>query len=216
MVAPPFHIFCETILPNYAFLPYTRHWCIKKKKKKKIEIKWKRKTRKNSWKKNERHKSSMLQTCTCWNFFRVRKNPFSVTRVLFPHEPLYFILRYRWFFSLPVIEPWRSPYLALARGALVMGILPWAATVVDNAGVTTRPCSGHILERGVVPRQHSSTRIVLATRTTVALLCHGVRASQWWTLHLPAVYLAVLQHNGQWLREREVALQDQRSPGGIK
>lgn len=44
--------------------------------------------------------------------------------------------------SPDVTEAKRPPYLALARGALVIGILPGAATVVDNPEVTTGSWSG--------------------------------------------------------------------------
>lgn len=44
--------------------------------------------------------------------------------------------------SPDVTEAKRPPYLALARGALVIGILPGAATVVDNPGVATGSWSG--------------------------------------------------------------------------
>lgn len=60
------------------------------------------------------------------------------------------------------------PYLALARGALV---LPGAAAIVDDAAVTARPRNR---ERGAVRWHLSTTGIVLATRATVALLGHGI------------------------------------------
>lgn len=90
-------------------------------------------------------------------------------------------------------EAGRPPYLALARGALVMGVLPGAAAVVNNPGVAAGSRPGQYRERGTVPRHLSCTGIVLATRTTVPVLCHGVRAGHRWTLHLPAVYFAVLK-----------------------
>lgn len=60
------------------------------------------------------------------------------------------------------------PYLALARGALV---LPGAAAIVDDAAVAARPRNR---ERGAVRWHLSTTGIVLATRATVALLGHGI------------------------------------------
>lgn len=85
------------------------------------------------------------------------------------------------------------PYLALARGALVVGVLPGAAAVVDDAGVAARPGMTRNRERGAVHRHLSSAGIILAARATIALLGHGIRAGHRWTLHLPAVYFAVLQ-----------------------
>lgn len=91
--------------------------------------------------------------------------------------------------SCDVVDP--PSYLALARGALV---LPGAAAVVDNATVATRPRNR---ERGAVCQHLPTAGIVLAARATVALLGHGVRAGHRWTLHLPAVYIAVLQQPGK-------------------
>lgn len=89
------------------------------------------------------------------------------------------------------------PYLALARGALV---LPGAAAVVDDTTVAARP---RYRERGAVRRHLSTAGIVLAARTTVALLGHGIRAGHRWTLHLPAVYVAVLQQPGKYIKSRD-------------
>lgn len=85
------------------------------------------------------------------------------------------------------------PYLALARGALVVGILPGATAVVDDASVTARSGVTRNRKRGAVRQHLSCTGIVLAALATIALLDHGIRAGYRWTLHLPAVYLAVLQ-----------------------
>lgn len=84
-------------------------------------------------------------------------------------------------------------YLALARGALVVGVLPGAAAVVDDAGVAARPGTTRNRVRGAVDRHLTSAGIVLAARATIALLGHGIRAGHRWTLHLPAIYFAVLQ-----------------------
>lgn len=86
-----------------------------------------------------------------------------------------------------------SSYLALARGALVVRVLPGAAAVVDDAGVAARPGTTRNRERGAVDRHLASAGIVLAARATIALLGHGIRAGHRWTLHLPAIYFAVLQ-----------------------
>lgn len=85
------------------------------------------------------------------------------------------------------------PYLALACGALVVGVLPGATVVVNDASVVTRLGTTKSHEYGAVRRHLSCTRIVLAARATIALLGHGIRAGYRWTLHLPAVYFAVLQ-----------------------
>lgn len=85
------------------------------------------------------------------------------------------------------------PYLALARCALVVGVLPGATAVVDDASVAARSGVTRNRERGAVCRRLSRTGIVLAARATIALLGHGIRAGYRWTLHLPAVYFAVLQ-----------------------
>lgn len=86
-----------------------------------------------------------------------------------------------------------SSYLALARGALVVGVLPRAATVMDDAGIAARPGTTRNRKRGAVRWHLTSAGIVLAARATIALLGHGIRAGYRWTLHLPAVYFAVLQ-----------------------
>lgn len=85
------------------------------------------------------------------------------------------------------------PYLALARGALVVGVLPRATAVVDDASVAAGSGTTRNREHGAVRRHLSCTGIVLAARATIALLGHGIRAGYRWTLHLPAVYFAVLQ-----------------------
>lgn len=85
------------------------------------------------------------------------------------------------------------PYLALACGALVVGVLPGAAAIVDDAGVAARPGTTRNRKRGAVHRHLASAGIVLAARATVTLLGHRIGAGHRWTLHLPAVYLTVLQ-----------------------
>lgn len=82
-------------------------------------------------------------------------------------------------------------HLALARGALVVGVLPGATAVVDDASVAAGSGTTRNRERGAVHRHLSCTGIVLAARATIALLGHGIRAGYRWTLHLPAVYFAV-------------------------
>jgi len=85
------------------------------------------------------------------------------------------------------------PYLALARGAFVVGVLPGATAVVNDASVTAGSGMTRNREPGAVHRHLSCTGIVLAARATIALLGHGIRAGYRWTFHLPAVYFAVLQ-----------------------
>jgi len=94
------------------------------------------------------------------------------------------------------------PYLALARGALVVGVLPGAAAVVDDARVAARLRTTRNRERGAVRRHLPCAGIVLAARAAIALFGHRVRAGHRWTLHLPAVYLAVLQQSAR-LKKRK-------------
>jgi len=95
------------------------------------------------------------------------------------------------------------PYLALARGALVVRVLPGAAAVVDDARVAARLRMTRNRERGAVRRHLSCAGIVLAARATVALLGHGVRTGHRWTFHLPAVYLAVLQQSAKLKKRKD-------------
>lgn len=90
-----------------------------------------------------------------------------------------------------IVAAAKLPVLALARGALVVGVLPGAAAVVDDAGVAARPGTTRNRVRGAVDRHLTSAGIVLAARATIALLGHGIRAGHRWTLHLPAIYFAV-------------------------
>jgi len=95
------------------------------------------------------------------------------------------------------------PYLALARGALVVGVLPGATAVVDDARVAARLRMTRNRERGAVRRHLPCAGIVLAARAAIALLGHGIRAGHRWTLHLPAVYLAVLQQNARLKKRKD-------------
>lgn len=90
-----------------------------------------------------------------------------------------------------IVAAAKLPVLALARCALVVGVLPGATAVVDDASVAARSGVTRNRERGAVCRRLSRTGIVLAARATIALLGHGIRAGYRWTLHLPAVYFAV-------------------------